>query len=345
MATIPEKPQTNLEQYLNRIATGDGEYPAKPRTNVEQYLNYIIENGIGGGGEAKVVDELPEEGETGYIYLVLKESTKTGDIYDEYIWALQQDGETYDWEHLGATNEVSIKLYDTEGNNTDGAMTQRAVTDALDEKADNSDIPTIVQTTGTSTADVMSQNAVTSIVGRTRELTTDDYNYPTNNPNKIAIWLLPTGIYYWKTQSLGPNVITSTNYNSFGSTCGTLIITQREENNNTRVCIYAFFDDGNYLWQGRTLASTGAVIQEHIRVLTTDSVVNHLTATSATSPLSANQGRVLNNKIGGDLSNLTTTDKTSLINAINEVAAQGGAASLTNAEFNQIFGTSLEEES
>ena len=49
MANIPEKPHTNLEQYLNRIATGEGEIPAYPRTNVEEYLAYIIEHGSGGG--------------------------------------------------------------------------------------------------------------------------------------------------------------------------------------------------------------------------------------------------------------------------------------------------------
>ena len=123
-----------------------------------------IEGGSGGGGEARVVDELPQEGETGYIYLVLKEHTASGDIYDEWIWALQQDGETYGWEHIGATNEVTIILYNETGDNTDGAMTQKAVTDALDEKANNSDIPTVVQTTGTSTSDVMSQNATTSMI-------------------------------------------------------------------------------------------------------------------------------------------------------------------------------------
>lgn len=64
----------------------------------------------GGGNEGRVVDELPEEGEPGYIYLVLKESTPEGDIYDEYMWVLQQDGETYGWEHIGATNEVNLDV-------------------------------------------------------------------------------------------------------------------------------------------------------------------------------------------------------------------------------------------
>ena len=88
----------------------------------------VYVEGGGSGAEARVVDELPEEGESGYIYLVLKEQTEEGDIYDEYIWALQSDGETYGWEHLGATNEVTIVLYSTPGTNTDGAMTQNAAT-------------------------------------------------------------------------------------------------------------------------------------------------------------------------------------------------------------------------
>lgn len=55
-------------------------------------------------------------------------------------------------------------------------------------------------------------------------------------------------------------------------------------------------------------------------------VINGLTSTATTAPLSANQGRVLNNYIG-TLSNLTTTAKTSAVVAINEVNAKV----LTNA--------------
>lgn len=38
---IPETPLTRLEQYLNRIATGDGVIPNVPLTRIEQYLNRI----------------------------------------------------------------------------------------------------------------------------------------------------------------------------------------------------------------------------------------------------------------------------------------------------------------
>ena len=97
--------------------------------NSHPYQVAVVEGGT--GGEARVVDELPEIGEVGYIYLVLKETTSSGDIYDEYIWALQEDGETYAWEHLGATNEVTITLYDSTGQNTDGAMTQKAASNMI----------------------------------------------------------------------------------------------------------------------------------------------------------------------------------------------------------------------
>lgn len=78
--------------------------------NSHPYKVVIVGGGGGTGGEARVVDSLPAEGEVGYIYLVLKEQTSSGDIYDEFIWALQQDGETYDWEHLGTTNAVNLGL-------------------------------------------------------------------------------------------------------------------------------------------------------------------------------------------------------------------------------------------
>ena len=51
--------------------------------------------------------------------------------------------------------------------------------------------------------------------------------------------------------------------------------------------------------------------------------IDNLTTTqSYRYSLDAHQGKVLNDKIGGDLSNLTTTDKTSLIAAINELASR-----------------------
>lgn len=91
-----------------------------------------IEGGGGGGGEARVVDELPEEGESGYIYLVLKEHTEEGDVYDEWIWALQQDGETYGWEHLGATNEVTIEIDSQISSTSENAVQNKVIKQYVD---------------------------------------------------------------------------------------------------------------------------------------------------------------------------------------------------------------------
>lgn len=54
-------------------------------------------------------------------------------------------------------------------------------------------------------------------------------------------------------------------------------------------------------------------------------IVDNLTSTATNAPLSANQGRILNERIG-DLSTLTTTAKTSAVAAINEIAASAGGA-------------------
>lgn len=47
-------------------------------------------------------------------------------------------------------------------------------------------------------------------------------------------------------------------------------------------------------------------------------IIDNLTSTSTVDGLSANQGRVLNDQ-QGELTNLSTSDKNSLVNAINEL--------------------------
>ena len=56
--------------------------------------------------------------------------------------------------------------------------------------------------------------------------------------------------------------------------------------------------------------------------LTGSMVVDNLTSDTTNRPLSAKQGKVLNTNIG-NLSDLDTTDKTSLVNAVNSVVESG----------------------
>lgn len=47
--SLPINPESRLEQYLERIATGEGEIPDIPDSRLEQYLDYLCKNGSGGG--------------------------------------------------------------------------------------------------------------------------------------------------------------------------------------------------------------------------------------------------------------------------------------------------------
>ena len=168
---IPAKANTDLTQYLNRIATGDGKIPEKPDTDVEEYLDYIIKEGV---GEAEPITALPSTGREGKIYILvddLDNPTKASGIYTyidgKFILASQpasqtvklvdqlpttgEDGvlyyvpkagadDTYDlyrWLNNGWVKvDTDIILYSTTGNNADGSMTQAAVTSALNGKQD-----------------------------------------------------------------------------------------------------------------------------------------------------------------------------------------------------------------
>lgn len=170
-AKIPAKANTDLTQYLNRIATGEGKIPAKPDTDVEEYLDYIIKEGV---GEAEPITELPETGREGKIYVMvddLDNPTKASGIYTyvdgKFLLASQpidqtvklvdqlpttgEDGvlyyvpkagaeDTYDlyrWLNNGWVKvDTDIILYSTTGSNADGSMTQAAVTTALNTKQD-----------------------------------------------------------------------------------------------------------------------------------------------------------------------------------------------------------------
>ena len=88
--TLPKEPLSRQEQYLNKIAVGEGEIPLKPYSRVEQYLDYICKNGgIGGNSNATtdlgvckldpVLIDYPEGLPAGYgshgISIVYKDNT------------------------------------------------------------------------------------------------------------------------------------------------------------------------------------------------------------------------------------------------------------------------------
>lgn len=168
MATdLPEKPLNREEAYLADIAGQEVVLPEKPESRKEQYLAYIAENGGGGGGGTNNFNQLTNRP--------------------------KYNGTTM----TGETNIPEVKAYSnfvgTDGTSagTAGLVPAPATTDAgkflkadgtWDTAGGGSVIP--VQTTGTSTTDVMSQDATTKLV------------YPdiTNKPLTVKLGA-PSSIY------------------------------------------------------------------------------------------------------------------------------------------------------
>ena len=138
---------------------------AKKGVWYDDHYTLVTTEGTTIGFEAKVVDELPQTGEEGYIYLVPKQDGSGEDTYDEWVWALKEDN-TYGWEHIGST-AVNIEVDDELSDTSENPVQNKVIKGALDEKVNTSDlpaIPTVAQTTGTSTTDVMSQASTSQMI-------------------------------------------------------------------------------------------------------------------------------------------------------------------------------------
>ena len=75
--------------------------------------------------------------------------------------------------------------------------------------------------------------------GAFKILTSDDYNYPENNPTCVALWLLDPGTYYVNNHSSLTTVV-KTNVNDYGTYYNTslFIISELPQNNNKSIlCI------------------------------------------------------------------------------------------------------------
>ena len=150
-------------------------------------------------------------------------------------------------------------------------------------------------------------------------MTTADYNYPVNNPQYIALSLLPDGIYrlpvgvdigmYGINSAVVENTLMQNNPILFLSTV----------NGNKRVVAFPG-DFSTYsgsvggeailmftLDSSNTLVDSNGTVHS---VITTAEVIDNLTTPYSISPLSANQGMALNNKITPDSSSGAPTTAT-----------------------------------
>lgn len=207
-------------------------------------------------------------------------------------------------------------------------------------KAQTDDLLDAKQDTLTAGNKISLDNNTVSLVGDSiTVLSAGDYNYPTNTPDGIAIWLLDDGIYtvddsqnvkiYYSDSSSfdqrGNIILVNSTYPSGGQN-SKMITSFGKAGTNSNVP-GAFF---------KTNAETGAEIVAGTAFLTVKDVVDGLTSVSPVAPLSSNQGRILNENIG-DLSTLATTDKTSAVAAINELAATPSVSTISSTDWSNLW--------
>lgn len=183
--------------------------------------------------------------------------------------------------------------------------------------------PTVVQTTGQSTTDIMSQKAITDAInensGKVTVLTSEDFNWPQNNPDGVALWSLPSGLYYYPS---GVKVYAGVQSASFGgSYAGIALVANRRVNPTTSssAAIVVMESSTGIIKTEFSMGGSGIC---H-KILTGNDIDDNLTAANRNKALSSYQGKVLDGRIG-NLSTLTTTVKTSTVDAINELVTTIG---------------------
>ena len=164
-----------------------------------------------------------------------------------------------------------------------------------------------------------------------KTLTADDYNYPTTGTKtSIAPWLLEPGLYV-----LSKGIRYTPSYNSSSNPVGhsaVLVVGEETTTDNKR---HAWWIGPNDTSDSATMGfgiyseSSGGGVMARFNTFP-NGTVDNLTSSSRLEALSANQGRILNGKIG-DLSTLTTTAKTSAVAAINELDSDKEGKTITGS--------------
>lgn len=152
-----------------------------------------------------------------------------------------------------------------------------------------------------------------------RTLTSADYNYPANNPDKVCLGLLQPGYYIVKAGTKFYPTATnfsSTRENDFLVEVSTVSATYKD-------VIYT--DTTGYLILYRVnnngVDNTSSMTQNPglYSILTGKTVIDNLTSTYTASPLSANQGKVLNDKIEGRVKTNAGAPTTSTVGTVGQL--------------------------
>lgn len=134
-------------------------------------------------------------------------------------------------------------------------------------------------------------NKIGAARGAAKILTADDYNYPANSPEYVALWLLDDGLY---SVASGTDVLISSSRPrnpeqalfAVNEVSGIAMITVLNGSPDEKMATYV-------------VDKTTGTQYESGWVVRNTMVIDSLASTYTDSPLSANQGKVLNEKIDG----------------------------------------------
>jgi len=149
-------------------------------------------------------------------------------------------------------------------------------------------------------------------------LTEADYNYPADNPNKIAVWLLEPGVYTWGSYTARNNTSFANNdpvsfFNNtfrastitmiigYGSYTGQSLITCIGDNGRSSAEVGGYFSIMRYTIFNKNDTTTSrignATYNRSTHLVSNEDIVNNLTSTYTYEVLSAAQGKVLKDLI------------------------------------------------
>lgn len=246
------------------------------------------------------IDDDGNHDPTSNDYMVIQDASdfpvETGEDALAGTWRFKysgtwMDNNKYGWHPEYQVNETPLTAAQLAALNSN--ITAEAV-EKLDGIPANAEANTIdsISVNGTAVTPDANKN-VNLTIGETvaKVLTTNDYNYPDNNPTMVLVTQLPNGIY-----KAGSGVDVSFNGMNVWRDGIILIKNNSDETSNMEI----LFKPANDSWK---LYTNNTVVKSPFNV------VDNLSSTSTNEPLSAKQGKYLNDN-KADKTAFTGTDGT-----------------------------------
>ena len=149
-----------------------------------------------------------------------------------------------------------------------------------------------------------------------REITTDDLNYPVNNPTDVALWLLDPGVYHVRKNATFI-VRTDASDSSVGVDVDVIVLPRLTTGGNSEITPLVYKNTGVDEWQFDYVYVSNGSSGLKSKFLMGKGISNNLTVSTSGYVLDARQGKALNEKITPTTgSGAPTTSTTGIVGKI-----------------------------